>query len=123
MYCARCGNGLEEEQSCVQCGWSRNETEMFVGSVERPSTGDGAAITSLVCGVLSWLTAGGFGVIPIVGIIFGMIGLKSRQSELAVAGIVINVAILVLAILFGTLFVLAILTGGTVTPSSGGRCC
>ena len=125
MYCGRCGNGLGEEQVCHQCGWSLSGAEMYVGEYERPSTGDGAALTSLVCGVLSWMTCGGFGMIPIVGIIFGMIGLKSRQSEIAVAGIVINAAVLILAVLFIALSIIGTLSGAPVSPAggSGGRCC
>ena len=124
MYCARCGSGLGEEQICSQCGWTFNETDMFIGPYEQPSTGDGAAITSLICGVLSWITAGGCGIVPIVGIIFGMVGLKSRQSEIAVAGIVINVAVLILAILF---FAFMTLMAATDMPpprvGTPGRCC
>jgi len=124
MYCGRCGNSLGEEKVCHQCGWSLNDAEMFVREYERPSTGDGAAITSLVCGVLSWMTCGGFGFVPIVGIIFGMIGLKSRQSEIAVAGIIINVAVLILAVLFIALSIIGTLSGASVSPTvSSGRCC
>jgi len=122
MYCGRCGNSLGEEKVCGQCGWSMNETEMYVGEFEQPSTGNAAAITSLICGALSWATFGGFGVVPIVGIIFGMVGLKSRQPEIAIAGIVINAAVLILAILFIGLMIIGAWSA-TPSPSTIGRCC
>ena len=128
MYCAHCGNGLGEEQVCSQCGWSFGEVNILAEQFAQPSTGDGAAITSLVCGILSWMLCGGFVILPIIGIIFGMMGLKSRQSEIATAGIVINVVVLVISALVILLFVAMVASGGG--PSSGGggtvvggRCC
>ena len=127
MYCARCGSGLGDEKVCGQCGWSFGEVNISAEQLERPSTGDGAAIASLVCGILSWISFGGFGIIPICGIIFGMIGLKSRQSEVAIAGIAINVGIFVLAALTILMFVAIGLSVGSSTGGShvvsGGRCC
>ena len=126
MYCARCGNNLGEQQHCGQCGWTYGEINIPAEQLIRPSTGDGCAIASLVCGIFSWMSLGGLGIIPIIGIIFGMIGLKSRQSEVAVVGIAINIAIVVLSLLVILLFGVAVLSGGSAPSSavvSGGRCC
>jgi len=131
MYCARCGGGLGEEKVCGQCGWSFGEVNtkanISAEQLARPSTGDGAAIASLVCGILSWISFGGGGIIPICGIIFGMIGLKSRRSEVAVAGIVINAGIFILAILAIMMFAILAMSAGPSAGGShmavGGRCC
>ena len=123
MYCARCGNSLGEEQICVQCGWLFGEVNIPDEQLTQPSTGDGAAITSLVCGIFSWMACGGFAIIPIIGIIFGMMGLKSRQSEVAIAGIVINAAILVLWILAMLLIAVLAISEAPVSTGGGGRCC
>ena len=90
MYCACCGNDLGEEQLCGGCSWSFGKVDIPDKQLIQPSPGEGAAVTSLVCGVLSWMTHGVFAIVPIVGIISGIMGLKSRQSEIAVVGIIIN---------------------------------
>jgi len=126
MYCARCGNGLGEEQGCKQCGWTVGEMVIPAEQLEQPPVGHAAAMISLVCGVFSWFTLGGLGIVPIVGIIFGRIGLKSQQSELAALGILINTVVLVLAILVFAMLVVAAISGSGpsgIPSGGGGRCC
>jgi len=86
MYCSHCGRILEEGAAfCIECG-------VAVDAPTPPKTGDGKATASLVCGVVSWLTCGGVAVLPIIGLVLGFGGLKSRQRGIAVAGICINAA-------------------------------
>ena len=100
MFCSRCGKNLGEEQTCDMCGLPIGEVEIPEGWPGQPQTGEGYAIASLVCGVVSWMTLGGCGIVPIIGIILGIRGAKTRQSGTATAGIIINAAVLVLTILF-----------------------
>ena len=124
MYCARCGSGLGEEQICRQCNWSFNEANIPTEQPTLPSTANGASIASLVCGIGSWITLGGFVVIPVIGVIFGLRGLKSPQSDIAVVGIIINAAGLALSALIVLLFIIVVSSGGTMSPpGSGARCC
>ena len=125
MFCSRCGKNLGEESACNQCGSLVAEMGIPGHSSEPPLTGDGFATASLVCGVISWATLGGFFVVPLIGIILGRLGLNSRQSEVAVAGIIINVAVIVMIIMFFLFWALLIWSAGPASGplSSGGRCC
>jgi len=60
----------------------------------------GKAIASLVCGIGSLITLGGFLIAPIIGLILGIFGLKSRKSGIAIAGICVNAVALLLIPLF-----------------------
>ena len=92
MYCSNCGKVIEPETSfCIGCGVQLDllqpqETQ------KPPETGDGKAISSLVCGVISWITCGGLFIVPIIGLILGFFGLKSRKQGIAIAGICVNAA-------------------------------
>jgi len=124
MFCARCGNRLEEEQVCVQCGWSIGEIEM---PIEQPKRGGGASIASLVCGILGLAFCGGFFILPLIGLGLGFAGLKSKESETAVVGIILNAIVLVLSVLFFGLFLALWVANANPTPPSlfvpTGRCC
>ena len=122
MFCACCGNELGEGQVCRQCGWSVGEAAMPVGQFEQPQ-GEGAAIASLVIGVVSWSMCFGFGILPLIGFILGVMGLKCRQPGIAVAGIIINAAVLVLFVMIFALLALFGIMGATSFPVSSGRCC
>jgi hypothetical protein len=124
MFCARCGRDLGEKQDCTQCGWSVDEIDMPLGTPLPARTGNGHAIASLVCGVVSLYTCGGGFALPIIGLVLGILGLKSEQSGIAAAGIILNAVILVL-------FVLAVVLLGAMwlmSPAApaavpAGRCC
>ena|GEM_PF-704744 len=65
--------------------------------VEVPQTGGGKALSSLVCGIMSLLTCGGLFLLPIIGLILGILGLKSSKKGIAIAGVSLNGVGLVLA--------------------------
>jgi hypothetical protein len=85
------------------------------------STGEGPAVASLVIGIISWFVCFGFGFLPIIGLILGVLGLKSRQSGTAIAGIAINAATLILFVLI--MLLIAIVMMVPQTSVSTGRCC
>ena len=124
MFCARCGRDLEERQDCDQCGWSVNEIDMPLGSSGPARTGNGYAIASLICGIASVYLCGGALLLPIIGLVLGILGLKSDRSGLATAGIILNAVIIVLFVLAVSLFGLMWMTS-PATPSGlpSGRCC
>ena len=76
MYCSHCGRILEEGAAfCVGCG-------IAVDALTPPKTGDGKATVSLICGIVSWTTCGGLLIVPIIGLVLGILGLKSDSKEL-----------------------------------------
>jgi len=90
MYCSNCGKVIEPETSfCIGCG-VQLDLPQPQETQKPPGTGDGKAISSLVCGVISWITCGGFIILPIIGLLLGIFGLKSRQQGIAIAGICLN---------------------------------
>ncbi|MDR0327796.1 MAG: DUF1559 domain-containing protein [Planctomycetaceae bacterium] len=66
------------------------------GTSSQPQTGNGKATASLVLGIISCCISGGFLILPVIGLI---LGLKSKKSGLATAGIWLN-AIAILLFLF-----------------------
>ncbi|MDR3196984.1 MAG: DUF1559 domain-containing protein [Planctomycetaceae bacterium] len=56
---------------------------------QNPAAGNGKAIASLVCGILSVILCGGFLILPLIGLILGVLGSKSKKQGLALAGIVL----------------------------------
>jgi hypothetical protein len=69
-----------------------NYTPPPVGQVSIPpsQTGGGTAITSLICGIGSVITGGGLLLLPLIGLIFGILGMKSKKSGIATAGVCLN---------------------------------
>jgi len=45
---------------------------------------------SLLCGIVSILTAGGFGILPLVGLILGLEALRWRRRRVAITGLILN---------------------------------
>ena len=129
MFCARCGKDLrekngEESQACDQCGWSAGQTEQWQTSDGQQ--GNGKGIASLVLGIFSLLTFGGFLFLPFIGFSLGISGLKSEQPGIAMVGIVLNGMVLALCILL--LMLLAVLlamssSGSPVFIAPVSRCC
>ncbi|MDR0328377.1 MAG: hypothetical protein LBI05_08795 [Planctomycetaceae bacterium] len=105
MFCARCGRDLGKEQNCGQCGWSVNEIDKFDGL----SSGNGYAIASLIIGIISLTACGGVFFVPIVGLVLGIWGRKSESPGMALAGIILNAAVLILDILLILWILLVIL--------------
>jgi len=127
MFCARCGNDLGEKPTCDQCSWSISEIKMPVEPSELPRSECGVAFASLICGIVSWCTCGGMFIIPLVGLILGRIGLKSQQPGLAMAGIILNAAMLVLCVMIAifvcSIVLVEIMNGAPPSSVPSGRCC
>jgi hypothetical protein len=100
MFCYHCGKELGETQRlCDQCGSP-------ILRPETPKTKDGRATASLLCGIASWLTCGGFYILPLIGLSLGILELKSKRPLYAAVGILFNIGGLVLALGLTTLLVL-----------------
>jgi prepilin-type processing-associated H-X9-DG protein len=54
------------------------------------NVGGGKAIASLVCGICSMVFCGGLFILPILGLILGILGLKSKNQGMAIAGIILS---------------------------------
>ncbi|MDR1383501.1 MAG: DUF1559 domain-containing protein [Planctomycetaceae bacterium] len=54
------------------------------------AVGGGKAIASFVCGIISLVLCGGGLIVPIIGLVFGILGLNSKNRGLAVTGIVLS---------------------------------
>jgi thiol:disulfide interchange protein len=121
MFCARCGRDLGEEQGCIQCGWSVDEIDSPLGDSDQPHTNNGYAIISFICGIVSISLCGGGGVVPIIGLVLGILGHKSDHPGMAKAGIILNTVVLILSIMFFVLIAMIWLMPPSVIP--GGRCC
>jgi len=115
-YCSKCHAFLDNDACfCKVCGLPVSAPPVYtvspmVSGVENPQW---AAITALVCGILSIVLP----CIPLVpavlGIIFGIIGLKSTQKPMSIVGIVlgsIGVLLFILVVLY-YIFVVAIIMG------------
>jgi hypothetical protein len=122
MFCSHCGNDLGNEQVCGQCGRSIGEMATPMEQPESPRVESGNAIASLVLGVISWSTLGGCFVVPLIGLVFGIWGLKSQQSGVAMAGIILNATVLIFCVLVFLLFLTFVWMASTASVSTG-RCC
>ena len=108
MFCSCCGKELTERaEFCIHCGTRVGEMLSPPDQPEPPRTGDGKAVASFVCGIVSWLTAGGLLILPCVGLLLGIFGLKSHRSGIATAGICLNAT--ALALLLPLVMLLALL--------------
>ena len=101
LLCPHCDNGiLQDAIFCTNCGKrtdgmpSNNADTTYRPRATQQvhsQTGGGKAIASLVCGIISLITWGGLFILPIIGIILGILGLKSKRSSgIATAGVCIN---------------------------------
>jgi len=104
MFCLHCGKEIGEGAAfCVHCGAAVNQGEI---QPSQPQTGGGNAIASLVLGIVSWATCGGLFLLPLIGLILGLFGLKSAKKGIATAGVCLNATALLLAIVIPMLIAL-----------------
>lgn len=109
--CTYCGKPVKNfEDKCGYCGahielaTSSNKNAQQDSSVpEKIDPSEAFAIVSLVCGivsvVLAWLPFVGF-IFSGIGIVFGILGRKSKRKKFAIAGIALSVISLIVNILF-----------------------
>lgn len=103
--CIQCGAELENEAMfCDECGAPQTvEKGKSVGiqkeSVELKSSG--MAIVSCICGVISICTFGILFVPEILGIVFGIISLKTKNVKhgLDTAGLVLSIVAIIIFVL------------------------
>jgi predicted 3-demethylubiquinone-9 3-methyltransferase (glyoxalase superfamily) len=105
MICPRCGKDLGEENVCDLCGCS----------AEQPPPADGKAAASLVLGIVSLLTCGGCGILPLIGLVLGL-GVKSKPSGTATTGIVLNAIALLLGLIVGFVLTMFGFSAGHYRP-------
>jgi hypothetical protein len=110
MFCSHCGKDLTEGAAfCIHCGAPVNPAELSFGQSERPrSEGGGHALSSLILGIISWCTCGGFLLLPVLGLILGILGLKSTQKGIATTGICLNATVFLLFPLLAALLLPAV---------------
>jgi len=107
MFCSHCGKELQEAAAfCIHCGTpieQRQQMEPLGELPTQPQTGDGKGTASMVCGIISWLTCGGFFVLPTIGLV---LALTARRSGTATAGICLNATALFLVVIVGPMIAL-----------------
>jgi len=96
MFCSHCGKELQEAAAfCMYCGSPTGQIKLLNEPPALPGlqqTGDSRSIASLVCGIGSLLTFGGFLIVPIIGL---FLGLKAKRSGITLTGIGLNIVALV----------------------------
>ena len=98
MFCSHCGKELSEGAVfCIHCGVPVNPGGHTFSPFEQPRSGGGSghALSSLILGIVSWVTCGGFLFLPVLGLILGILGLKSPQRGIATAGICLNATVFI----------------------------
>ena len=99
MNCSQCGYELKDGAAfCEHCGTPAGQMAQTAPFGAQPQPGEGKAIASLVCGIVSWLTCGGLFLLPIIGLFLGLFGLKSRRQNMAITGICLNAAAFLLCL-------------------------
>ena len=91
-------------------------TETLPPVVEQPKDKSGLAIASLVLGILSlcaWIIPFCGGPFALAGIILGVLGMKSKQKGMAIAGIVMSAIGIILTIINA-------IAGALLAPMLGG---
>ena len=105
------GDNKKEAEICPKCGVRQNKPD----NVPKTDSKNRFAIASMVIGicgiVFSWLY---FGTVSgIVGLILGIIGLKSEKKGMAIAGIILNSVGFILGIILIIVLVGVIVAVGT----------
>ena len=86
---------------------------------EQLQTGGGKAVRSLVYGIISVLTCGGFLILPLIGLLIGFLGLKSNKRGIAITGLCLNGVSLIIPLVVCLLYVVpAALETAKRTPCS-----
>lgn len=76
MFCPECDKQLSRKANmCPGCGYS------FERNIERKSNNLGLAIAGFVCSAVSLLLINPFGILSILGIIFGGIAVSTNKKE------------------------------------------
>ena len=112
MLCPYCGKNVEEGAAfCTYCGASIGSPTQESSPFEQRETpftqypptqsSGGNAVASLTLGIISWITCGGLFILPAIGLILGIFGLKSVKKNMATTGVVLNATALMLIFFAG----------------------
>ena len=116
MYCINCGKKVKDEDKfCMKCGCKINRINS-TNNNQNKEKADGAAITSLVLGLISLLLVFSLSILVsplyITGLIFGLTS-KSKSGEKK-AGIIINIINIVISIVVLIIYVILFIIIGVV---------
>lgn len=116
MYCTNCGSNLDDKAViCPHCGCATENYYKHVEAMQKTSTNNssdnasgnvnGYSIAALALGISSLITGFLFAVVPILGLIFSIVGLcKATNTKsgrgLAIGGLVTSVIGLIFWILY-----------------------
>jgi glycerol-3-phosphate acyltransferase PlsY len=78
------------------------------------SNTNGMAVASLVLGIVSLLTSWLWfmGLVPILGIVFGVLGMKKEEGKgMAIAGLIISIIAIVIMLIFFVFFMILLIAG------------
>lgn len=109
IFCDECGEKQIIEQPKVEQIQENQQKKINISvDVNEKQKHSGFGIASLILGILSIITLGGLFIPEILGIIFGIIGIrdKTKKHGLAIAGLVtsiIGLIILILLVIIGSL--------------------
>ncbi len=101
---------------------SQAQTTATTAAVAATNTTNGFAITSLILGIVSlvfcWIWFGGL--LPILGIVFGILGIKKGPNGkgMAIAGLVMSIVALVIMAIIAVIVVVAIIAGSASSGTS-----
>jgi len=83
VYCSSCGANIKnEEQTSQKSGVKRNKIIKIMLNI--------SSFASLILGTVGLFFMGGFIFTEILGLIFGIIGLKSDKRVIAIVGIILS---------------------------------
>ena len=116
MYCINCGKKVKDEDKfCIKCGNKLNSTN----NNQNKEKADGAAITSLILGLISLLLVFTLSILVsplyITGLIFGLAS-KSKSSEKK-AGIIINIIDIIISVIVLIVYIIIFIVIGLSTSA------
>lgn len=100
VFCDECGTRQEMQQPSINMPTKRqmNDTDIYTENKIKQS---GFGIASFVFGIISIITLGVFYFPEIIGIVFGIVGIKdkSKKHGMAKAGLIMSIASTIILIL------------------------
>jgi hypothetical protein len=81
-------------------GKIKNKQIKKIEKNQTEEVGEGYGIAGFVLGIIGFLTAGGFFIIPLLGLIFSIIQMRKKSTGLSIAGLVLNIIGITMALAF-----------------------